>query len=192
MQAAPSTFEWHRGGFCFIVMSMATHVIIDGYNLLPVYAAGLPFTEAALAEGELLKALAIYRRVRKLKMTVIFDSYRLPPGSEQISSVAGVKVVYTSQGESADSAIARRAQKLKEAAVIITDDRELIRRCETAGALAFGCASFLKKVELAELAILKGADISDLEDDFPAPGKKGNPRKVKKKQRARDRRLKKL
>jgi uncharacterized protein len=172
---------------------MATHVIIDGYNLLPVYAARLPFTEAAVAESDLLQALVVYRRVRRLNVTVVFDSYRLPPGAEQASSVGGVQVVYTSQGESADNAIARRAKKLKEAAIIITDDRELIRRCEAVGAVSFGCLPFIQKVELAEIALLKGASIADLEqDDQPVSRKKGNPRRTKKKNRARDRRLDKL
>ncbi len=160
-------------------------LIIDGYNLLRSMPE-LARQERMDPEGArdaLLHQLSVYKRVRGHKVVVVFDAAdtHLP---EQSSHHRGVKVVFTRQGELADSRIETMARELREKAVVITSDRSLRGAVERHGAISFSSQEFQDRLWAAQYLEMKGAE----EDDEPVrSSKKGNPRKASKEQRRRGR-----
>jgi predicted RNA-binding protein with PIN domain len=171
-----------------------SRVLIDGYNLIrqsPTLSASFE-SDPQTARQELIELLALYQRTRRHQVMVVFDgagSIHLAPESTRR---AGVKVVFSAQGQTADEVIARRADKGGEGTVVVTSDRELARACERAGAQVMSSPRF--EAHLFEaLTETGGPD----EDDDLSPGrqttrKKGPSRRAKKRDRQRERRLEKL
>ncbi|OAG28686.1 NYN domain-containing protein [Thermodesulfatator autotrophicus] len=148
---------------------MAIHLLIDGYNLLHQIPelAFLMQEDPEEARQALLKQLQEYQRIRRHKITVVFDAWdRAEPRSEV--SIKGIRVIFTAQGETADDYIKRRAVKEKERVVVVTSDRAIRSYVETYGAISVTSRDFLAKMEAAFYEEMKGEKLSP----EPIPGKK--------------------
>lgn len=177
---------------------MATHLIIDGYNVLGVRLAGpssgRPPSE--FAREQLLCELAGYRQRKGHAITVVFDGWREGLGVERHEHRSGVEVIYSRRGERADQVIQRLAQEYGRDCAVVSSDREVADFARTHGAFVIGAAEFAAKLSapVASPAVpaLKGRVVE--EEDLPRrnPDKKGNPRKLPKALRRRNRRLRKF
>lgn len=173
---------------------MAIHLLVDGYNLLLRGQAALPWhSDLEQAREQLLSRLAAYRKLKRHKITLVFDSQYVAPLAEQRERVAGVQVVYTRFGETADTAILRRARELKDAAVVITSDNALAESVRRVGATQVSSEEFSERLAFAELNGLKGLveEVADPPKSLTTK-KKGNPRKAKKSERKKKTKLSKL
>ncbi|HZD42247.1 MAG TPA: NYN domain-containing protein, partial [Terriglobales bacterium] len=95
-------------------------------------------------------------------------------------------------GEPADSVIVRRARKQSAGSVVVTSDREVRNAVERFGAVAIHAAEFR---EMLRSLVESFDDRQDLElDESPrwGSGKKGNPRRLSKKEKKRREKLNKL
>jgi hypothetical protein len=107
-------------------------VLIDGHNLLGVIDVG------TMATGRARRALVaslgkLTRHLGDSVIEVVFDS-DLEEGRSSSVSTSGIVVRFAQGDLIADDLIVEHAEKVREAAVVISDDREVRERCSGFGA----------------------------------------------------------
>ena len=171
------------------------HLIIDGYNLLGARgqigrAAG---RDAESTRERLLLELAAYRQRKMHPITVVFDGWQEGLGAEHREHRSGIEVVYSRRGERADKVIQRLAAEFGRDCAVVSSDREVADFAKAQGAFVIGAMEFEARLRAAPLAAprpgLKPADQADPDLPRGPREKKGNPRKLPKALRRRNRRL---
>jgi predicted RNA-binding protein with PIN domain len=160
-------------------------VIIDGYNLIGS-DRGLR-GELEHQRNWLVQRLSRYQEVKGHTVALVFDGWKSGSLDEVSEIKQGVRIVFSRQGEKADSVIIRLARQQGSGCVVVTSDREVRRAVERFGAAAIYAGEFSQILRNLELS----AEI-DLERDERRSNKKGNPNRLGKKERKRLGRLKKL
>jgi predicted RNA-binding protein with PIN domain len=172
---------------------MATHLIIDGYNLLG--RTGPLSGHIDLARESLLRALAAYRHRKNHPITIVFDGWQQGQPTEQREHRAGVQVIYSKRGERADQVIQRLAREYGSDCAVVSSDQEVARSAQVSGAFVLGAQEFAVKLWAAPGGGVVAHKELDMrrEEALPRdPKKKGNPRKLPKALRQRARRLKRF
>ncbi|ADG81161.1 NYN domain-containing protein [Thermincola potens] len=84
-------------------------LIIDGYNIIHAWPelAGLMDKEPEHARDKLIDILAEYRVLRNCRIIVVFDAHLVKGGLGGRETRNGVEVIYSQEGETADSVIER-------------------------------------------------------------------------------------
>jgi len=137
--------------------------LIDGNNLLGAARdarLALPRTER-----ELIRVLSRFAGRRRGRLTIVFDG---PPGSRQggaAGPAAGVKVIYSGAGRTADDVILEMAERSRAPGdiVLVTSDRALRSRARGLGCRLMGCAEFAARLSAA-------GEPAAGEEDKPAAG----------------------
>jgi predicted RNA-binding protein with PIN domain len=172
---------------------MTTHLIIDGYNLLGARAGRLDGTDLETAREHLLRDLAGYRQRKGHPVTVVFDGWHQGAASERREHRAGVEVVYSRRGERADQVIQRLAEEFGRDCAVVSSDREVADFARARGAFVFGALEFQSRLKLSPAAGHGpgGSRKDPADDDLPGrrSDKKGNPRKLPKALRKRNRQI---
>lgn len=173
---------------------MPTHLIIDGYNLLS--AGGRLGGQLESARERLLRDLASYRHRKNHHITVVFDGWQQGQSSEHREHRSGVQVIYSKRGERADQVIQRLAREYGSDCAVVSSDHEIVNAARAHGAFVMGAQEFASKLQ-ASSGSSGRVPYKELDtgEDFAArrgPEKKGNPRKLPKSQRQRDRHLKRF
>jgi uncharacterized protein len=168
------------------------HLIVDGYNVIR-QSPRLRFLDVMdLQAGReaLLKLLAHYRRRSHHQITVVFDGWQQGDLKESRDRYEGILVIYSRRGERADEVIKRLLTQERERALVVTSDRE-IQVCAEQAKAAWISAGEFEGSHLHEPS--EGAD-PDAEDNSTARNtrKKGPARRLSKRLRQRQQRLKKL
>jgi predicted RNA-binding protein with PIN domain len=170
---------------------MPTHLIVDGYNLLA--SAGGLSGQLESARETLVQDLAAYRHRKHHLVTVVFDGWQQGQVTEQREHRAGLQIIYSKRGERADQVIQRLAREYGSDCAVVSSDHEITNTARAQGAFVMGSREFARK--LRDLSPATGAvpdkelDVEDGNRPKRGPEKKGNPRKLPKAQRQRDRRL---
>lgn len=173
---------------------MATHLIVDGYNLLG-HTRGL--SDRLESEREhLLRVLAAYRHRKNHPITVVFDGWRQDRPMEQHEHRGGVQVVYSKRGEKADQVIQRLVRQYGSDCAVVSSDHEIVNVARSHGAFVMQAQEFAEKltapVSSVGAVLHKELDRGGDERLRRGPEKKGNPRKLPKAQRRRLSRLKRF
>jgi len=168
------------------------HLIIDGYNLIR-QSSQLQLLDAVdLQTGReaLLELLAHYRQRSHHQITVVFDGWQRGDLKESRDRQQGILIVYSRRGERADEVIKRLLHQERQRALVVTSDRDIQVCAEQVKAAWINANQF----ELSYLSGPAGAPDHDPEADHSARGtrKKGPPRRLSKRLRQRQQRLKKL
>lgn len=180
---------------------MPVYLIIDGYNLLGVRGhAGRAVAEDLEKQRErLLQDLSRYHQKKKHPMTVVFDAWRRPGCLEHRDYRSGIQVIYTRSGERADAVIQRMARQYGADCAIVSSDLEVIQTAKACRSFVMRSQEFQGKLEIAlggEQKITSGpAKLLVHEEERerePRAAKRGNPRRLPKSQRVRERRLKRF
>ncbi len=106
---------------------MADYIILDGYNVINNWQEFASLREQSLdhARELLTMMLAEYAAFKGYKAILVFDALEVP-GSAVSSQLHGIQVVYTGEGETADSWIERQAYELRRQGVsrlyVVTSD----------------------------------------------------------------------
>ena len=169
---------------------MAVHLVIDGYNLIRQSEMLSAQEELSLQLGRdaLLERLRQYKRVRSHRITVVFDAASKPNVAEERSQQKGISIIYSGQGESADTVIKRICRDEGDQVLLVTTDRELASYAETRGSVAIDSEDFEARMEMALYVDTKGLEEEDEEERWhPDKGtrKKGPAKRLSKKQRRR-------
>lgn len=174
------------------------HLIIDGYNLLAVTAtsSGMQSRLSEMAREVLLRDLAAYRQRKGHVMTVVFDGWQQGHLIEGREHRSGVQVIYSKRGEKADQVIQRLAREYGGDCAIVSSDREIVNHARAYGAFIMGAVEFAARMQAAGRpgGGITGKELDWNEDQLPKRRleKKGNPRKLPKSQRQRNRQLKRF
>lgn len=170
---------------------MPTHLIIDGYNLLS--AGGTLSGHLEEARERLLRELASYRHRRNHAITVVFDGWRQGHPTEQGEHRAGLQVIYSKRGERADQVIQRLAREYGTACAVVSSDHEIMNVAAAHGAFVIGAQEFAEKLRESSCSsgVIPHKELDPGDEVRSRRGleKKGNPRKLPKAQRQRDRRF---
>jgi hypothetical protein len=177
-----------------VACGMRTHVIIDGYNLLAT--GGMPSGHLESARETLLRDLATYRHRKNHLVTVVFDGWQQGLPVEQREHRAGVQVIYSKRGERADQVIQRLAREYGADCAVVSSDHEIVNAARAHGAFVMGAREFAEKLRMSSGAAgtIPYKELDSGDDSRPRRGteKKGNPRKLPKSQRQRDRQLRRF
>jgi len=167
---------------------MAHRIVIDGYNVLGSGAGVLRDIEAE--RDSLTARLLIYKKVRRVKLVVVFDGTRSGNLAEGRESRAGIEVIFSRDGVDADTVIKRMANERGEGLTVVTSDHALASYCAGRGAVVVSSAEFEGLLDDAAYEEMKGVTPED-EEDAPAE-RKGQAKKAPKAERKKRQRLKKM
>jgi predicted RNA-binding protein with PIN domain len=119
--------------------------LIDGNNVIGRRAKGYEdwFHDKPGARRQFLKDLARLAKVKKLRLTVVFDGapdQSFPDGA----SYRGVKVFYARQGSDADTRITEmvEAEHNRKNLIVVTSDRKLTDRVRVCGVQVMRAGEF--------------------------------------------------
>lgn len=169
--------------------------LIDGYNVIRRAPELASRERVSLEAGRdaLVSVLTAVAGASGDTFTVVFDGIDAGGSSR---GGAGVAVVFSSARESADRVLARMA---RAGGAVVSNDREVRRAAERAGAVVVTTDQFLARLDEARTRARPAASSheseseKDEEDDGrPRGPRKGNPRRLSKKDRAAKRALGRL
>jgi len=172
------------------------HVLIDGYNFIGRQKGLRGDLEAK--RKKLLADLSRYHQVKGYPITVVFDGWRSDWELEHEERVGGISVIFSRKGEQADDVIARLAQDMGNACLVVTSDREVQKAARAGGGTAIFSGEFEDRLRatMAGEVVSWSADKGEEEDApmyRPQFGvKKGNPFRRSKSERKRISKLRKL
>ncbi|MCA9451357.1 MAG: NYN domain-containing protein [Nitrospiraceae bacterium] len=177
------------------------HLIIDGYNVLG--AMGLP-PHRVVEQGEhrreeFIVRLGLYGNKLHHLITLVFDAWQQSGASRQVIHRNGVTVIYTGQGEKADGVIQDLIRSHGKGAAVVSSDLEVIAVAKAFGAFSIRSQEFVTRLASS---VFQGEAVrrpqggfsqkdSD-EEPVRSKEKKGNPRRLPKKVRQRNRIMKKF
>jgi predicted RNA-binding protein with PIN domain len=159
-------------------------VIIDGYNLI-ASEQGLQGALEHKRDG-LVRLLARYQKAKGFFVSVVFDGWKAGALTEVSQRVDGVTVIYSRQGEKADSVVMRVARQKGSGCVVVSSDREVRNGVEKFGATAIYANEFNKILRSLDEP---GGDAGEHEADI-SRFRAGN--RLAKTERRRQEKLKKL
>ncbi len=174
---------------------MATHLLVDGYNLLG--SAGMAVSSGAgrleAAREALLHRLAGYRHRKGHAITLVFDGWQGGLKAEHHEFQSGIEVVYSKRGERADQVIQRLARVYGRDCAVVSSDHEVVNAARAAGAFVMGALEFRGKLQeragSASNIAFQELDAGDAGLVKRSKNKGGNPRKLPKSQRKRKQQL---
>jgi|WetSurSiteA1Bulk_404760.scaffolds.fasta_scaffold03891_4 uncharacterized protein len=160
-------------------------IIIDGYNLIGIHHNDLRH------ERELfIQSLVDYRKKKGHDITVVFDGWRTGEGKENQAVTGGIRIIYSRIGEKADAVIKRIISSDRREWIVITSDREIADHAWAAGSIPVSSEKFLNVFGRKDPLSPNEGEYDD--DEYTEPQRKGNPRKLSKKDKAIKRALSKL
>lgn len=170
---------------------MATHIIIDGYNLIRQSStlAGIDAKNMQKGRETLINRLASYKGVKGYAITVVFDGWKSDNISEGREKVKGIDIIYSKAGETADEVIKRMSSKMREGGIVITADNDIVSFAKRQGCVIVEPQVFEERMQMAAISEMKGGE----EDyEYPVKGKKGPSKRASKTERKSMQKLKKL
>jgi uncharacterized protein len=160
-------------------------IIIDGYN-----CTGIDHGDLGAEREKLIRQLAEYRKIKGHDITVVFDGWKSGGPKEVSMMTGGVRIIYSRLGETADFVIKRILEKGKKEWIVVSSDRDIAAYVWSHGGVAVPTAEFHKVLRKAATSF--SGDYESLEEYDGVPDRRGNPRRLSKKEKALLRTLKKL
>jgi uncharacterized protein len=162
--------------------------LVDGYNVIRRAPELKSREQVSLEAGRqaLCALLVDVARVSEDTFTVVFD------GADAGGRAGGsnVTVIFSSARESADRVLSRMA---REGGAVVSNDREVRKAASLAGAVVVTTDQFLARLDQARAVPAEATEgDKDGEEELPRGPRKGNPRRLSKKERAARRALGRL
>lgn len=159
-------------------------IIIDGYNLI-----GICHKNLEAERQKLIKTLSGYKKIKGHDITVVFDGWK--SGCEENTSlIGGIRVIYSGLGEKADSVIKRTISSKKIPWIVITSDRDISNYAWSKNSIVISSDEFRDVLDKQDETPTGKFEL--IEDDGVEPKKKGSPRMLSKREKAKKRALSKL
>ena len=177
------------------------HIIIDGYNLIRQSDSLRRYERFSLEEGRkaLIRFIAVYRKQKGHKVTVVFDGWESGPAEEERDRQEGIDIIYSRRGEKADDVIKRRVEKMGEEIVVVTSDRDIANFVIRRGGTAISSREFEELISRPKTGLPDPSSYTeercdrDKEDETTANVKKKGPsRRLSRKKKAARVRIRKL
>jgi uncharacterized protein len=173
---------------------MSVHIIIDGYNLIRQSNSfsDIDRQDIQLGREALLDTLVSYRRIKRHKITVVFDGTNAPTFSQPENRVKGIKVKFSRSGELADSVIKRMVSREREKALVVSSDRDVVNFSASKGAATIPSSDFEQKIAMTIYMDKKGVESEDDGGWVPTTKKKGPSKRLSKRKRRNRIKVRKL
>jgi uncharacterized protein len=173
---------------------MSIHIIIDGYNLIRQSnsLSTLDHRDIQLGREALLDVLAAYKKIKRHKITVVFDGTNASAFFHHKDQIKGIKIKFSRRGESADTVIKRMAAREREKALIVSSDQDIVNFAAAKGASTLSSPAFEEKITMSVYMDTKGIENQDNGGWIPTTKKKGPSRRLSKKKRRNRVKIKKL
>lgn len=130
------------------------HLIVDGYNIIYAWEElkNLAAVNLDAARQALLEILSNYQGYRNCIITVVFDAYKVKGGNRKNERFNDIEVVYTKEGETADSYIEKTTYEEKGKAYmrVATSDNLEQQIITGNGAFKIEAAEFKKEIEATD------------------------------------------
>lgn len=164
--------------------------LVDGYNVIRRAPELTSRERESLEAGRQALCMLLVEVARRSDdtFTVVFDGVQ---AGGRAGGGSGVTVIFSSARESADHVLSRMA---REGGAVVSNDREVRRAAKRAGAIVVTTDQFLSRLDKVGVARPEAsADEKDGDgDEAPSGPRKGNPRRLSKKDRATRRALGRL
>jgi len=163
--------------------------LVDGYNVIRRAPELKSREQVSLEAGRqaLCALLVDVARVSEDTFTVVFDG---ADAGGRAGGGSGVTVIFSSARESADRVLSRMA---REGGAVVSNDREVRKAAALASAVVVTTDQLLARLDRARaLPSDSAAHGKDDEEELPRGPRKGNPRRLSKKERAIQRALGRL
>lgn len=125
-------------------------LVVDGYNIIHAWPDLIRLKNESFehARDKLLDILADFRGSTQCLVVVVFDAYMVKKRAGNKESIDGLEVIFTQEGETADSCIERLVSQLpRETRVIVaTSDWAQQRLVVGQGALRLSARELLNRV----------------------------------------------
>ena len=173
---------------------MSIHIIIDGYNLIrqSKQLSALDLEDIQLGRDALIDMLAAYKKIKAHRITVVFDGTRAPLLALQRDRRKGITIVFSHNGETADTVIKQMARREGQKALVVSSDLDIVRSVEAQGAATISALDFEDKLTLSRYAAGMEIDRDAYDGWKPTTKKKGPSRRLSKKQRKTRTKVRKL
>ncbi len=118
------------------------YLLVDGYNIIHAWPEleGLANENMEFARGKLMDILSNYQPIRRCKIMLVFDAYRVEGRKESVEAYHNIRVVYTGEAQTADHFIEKFAHdnKRKYRVTVATSDglQQIIIRGAGAGLIS--------------------------------------------------------
>ena len=143
--------------------------------------------------------MAVYRKHKGHKVTVVFDGWESGPAEEERDRQEGIDIIYSRRGEKADDVIKRRVEKIGEEIVVVTSDKDIADFVSRRRGTAVSSREFEELISRfktgmsASSSYIEGRCDKDKEDETTANMKKKGPsRRLSRKKKAAIIKLRKL
>ncbi|ACA58755.1 NYN domain-containing protein [Candidatus Desulforudis audaxviator] len=128
---------------------MKEHLVVDGYNVIFNSPELKDLNDLEHARARLIDTLINFAALAGQQVTVVFDAHSVPGGVAHTERYGPVEVIYTSEGETADTVIERMIGRLsgRSASVfVVTADYVEQRQVLGLGAYRVPPGEFWEKV----------------------------------------------
>lgn len=173
---------------------MSLHIIIDGYNLIrqSPRLKRLDHQDIQFGRQKLLEELALYKKRKRHRITVVFDGANAPVFTQQQDRIKGIDIQFSRTGESADTIIKRMAAGEKEKALIVSSDRDIVVFAMSQGAAVISSPHFSEKIARIAPTPDDNSDSLAAKSWNPSTKKKGPSRRLSKRERKNKMKTRKL
>lgn len=164
-----------------------SYLLVDGYNLL-----GSVKEDMERERSDLVSKLSTYCKERAHYAILVFDGWKNGLPVETRDKIGRVTVIYSKLSETADIVIKRIIYRRQKEWIVVSSDREIINTALRNGCLYLTSVDFSLKMASIDTTI--DDPYCFIEEELPDTKgkKKGNPRKLSKKERKRQRAINKL
>ncbi len=137
----------------------------------------------------MIKTLCDYKKIKGHDIIVVFDGWK-SGGEESVSLIDGIRVIYSGLGEKADLVIKRVISSRKNPWIVITSDRDISDYAWSKGCIVISSDEFRDILDKQDETLTGKFEL--IEDNEFEPKKKGSPRTLSKREKAKKRALSKL
>lgn len=126
-------------------------VLVDGYSVVHAWPQLLKARTLEKRRGALVTVLAQYADQTGRRVTVVFDGYAAKHKPADVLMPAGVEVVFSERGKTADEVIERIVAQAtgRSQILVVTSDNVERQIVETLGAYSLSAEAFAVEVEAA-------------------------------------------
>ena len=133
------------------------YLVVDGYNIIFAWEElkSLAKTSMDAARTALIEILSNYQGYRRCKVIVVFDAYKIKGGERRQEKHGSVDVVFTKEGETADTYIERLTYEMngKYRVRVATSDRQEQIIALGNGAFRLSASELKREIERTNLEI---------------------------------------
>lgn len=128
------------------------YLIVDGYNIIFAWDELKALAKVNLdsAREALIEILENYQGYRKCNVVAVFDAYRVKGGTDHTEKIGDLEVVFTGEGETADTYIERMTYEMKKKYTVRVASSDTLEQMIATGndALRMSAEDLRKEIEL--------------------------------------------